>query len=49
MQLLVIDLAQEGGISMLSADTEYPIWTPQHAFEAGNTLWQMLQTHQTEA
>ena len=28
MQFLVIDLAQEEGIPLLSADAEYPIWTP---------------------
>ena len=48
MQLLVVDLAQEEGIPLLSADTEYPIWTPWDAFAAGDTLLRMLQTHQGE-
>ena len=48
MQFLVIDLAQEEGIPLLSADAEYPIWTPLHAFEAADTLLQMLKTHKAE-
>jgi len=46
MQLLVIDLAQEEGIPLLAAEAEYPVWTPLNAFDAADTLWQMLQTHQ---
>ena len=48
MQFLVIDLAQEEGVSLLSAGSEYPIWTPLHAFDAADTLLQMLKTHQAE-
>lgn len=48
MQFLVVDLAQKEGIPLLSADAEYPIWTPLFAFEAADTLLQMLQTHQAE-
>ena len=46
MQFLIIDLAQEEGIPLLAAEAEYPIWTPLNAFEAADTLLQMLQTHQ---
>ena len=46
MQFLVIDLAQEEGVPLLSADAEYPIWTPLYAFDAADTLLQMLQTPQ---
>ena len=46
MQFLVIDLAQEEGVPLLAADAEYPIWTPIDAFEAADTLYQMLQDHQ---
>ena len=46
MQFLIIDLAQEEGIPLFSADAEYPIWTPLNAFDAADTLLQMLQTHQ---
>ena len=48
MQFLVIDLAQEEGIPLLFAEAEYPIWTPLNAFEAADTLLQMLQTPQAE-
>jgi hypothetical protein len=48
MQFLVIDLAQEEGVPLLAADAEYPIWTPLHAFEAADTLLQLLKTHQAE-
>jgi hypothetical protein len=46
MQFLVIDLAHEEGAPLLAADAEYPIWTPLDAFDAAETLLQMLQTHQ---
>lgn len=49
MQFLVIDLAQEEGVPLLAADAEYPIWTPLNAFEAAETLLQMLQVHKVEA
>ena len=48
MQFLVIDLAQEEGIPLLSADAEYPIWTPLNAFDAADALLQMLKTPQAE-
>ena len=46
MQFLVIDLAHEEGIPLLAAEAEYPMWTPLNAFDAADTLLQMLQTHQ---
>ena len=46
MQFLVTELAQEEGINLLSADGEYPIWTPQHAFEAADTLLNALKEEQ---
>ncbi|RME44561.1 MAG: hypothetical protein D6791_12895 [Chloroflexi bacterium] len=49
MHFLVVDLAREEGVTLLAADTEYPIWTPLHAFEAAETLLQMLETHEAEA
>ncbi len=48
MQFLVIDLAQEEGVPLLTADAEYPIWMPLHAFGAAETLLQMLHTPKTE-
>ena len=49
MQFLVIDLAQEEGVPLLAAEAEYPIWTPLNAFDAADTLLQMLQTHQANS
>ncbi|ETW99000.1 MAG: hypothetical protein ETSY1_16625 [Candidatus Entotheonella factor] len=49
MQFLVIDLAQEEGVPLLAADAEYPVWTPLNAFDAADTLLQMLKTHRDEA
>jgi len=48
IQLLHVDLAQEEGIPLLSVDAEYPIWMPLEAFDAADTLLQMLQTNQAE-
>jgi hypothetical protein len=48
MQFLVIDLAQEEGVPLLAADAEYPVWTPLNAFDAADTLLQMLKMHQDE-
>lgn len=48
MQLLVIDLAQEEGVPLLTADAEYPIITPLDAFEAAEVLSQMLKNHEAE-
>jgi hypothetical protein len=47
MQLLVIDLAQEEGISLFEAEAEYPVWTPLNAFDAAETLMQLLQAHKS--
>lgn len=49
MQFLVIDLAQEEGVPLLTAEAEYPIWTPLHSFEAADTLLQMLKDHEAES
>ncbi|MFQ5859375.1 MAG: hypothetical protein ACE5LU_27570 [Anaerolineae bacterium] len=49
MHFLVVVLAQEEEVPLLAADTEYPIWTPLNAFEAAETLLQMLETHKAEA
>jgi hypothetical protein len=45
MQFLVVELAQEEGISLLTAGAEYPIWTPLNAFDAAETLMKMLEKH----
>ena len=49
MQFLVIDLAREEGVPLLTADAEYPIWTPLNAFEAADTLMQLLEQHKVTA
>jgi len=46
MQFLVVELAQEEGVSLLTAGAEYPIWTPLNAFGAAETLMKMLENHQ---
>jgi hypothetical protein len=48
MQFLVIDLAQEEGVPLLTPHAEYPVWTPLNAFDAADTLVQMLKTRQAE-
>lgn len=42
-QLLVVELAQEEGVALLTPDREYPIWTPLNAFGAAATLMKMLE------
>jgi hypothetical protein len=48
MQFLVIDLAQQEGVTLLAADAEYPVWTPLHAYDAADTMLEMLNTHRAE-
>lgn len=49
IQFLVFELAQEEGISLLTAGAEYPIWTPINAFGAADTLMKLLETHKAAA
>jgi hypothetical protein len=49
MQLLVVELAQEEGVSLFTAGASYPIWTPLNAFSAAEILMQMLETHKAAA
>ena len=49
MQFLVADLARDEGVLLLTPDAEYPIWTPLDAFDAADTLFQMLQARQVAA
>ncbi len=42
MQLLVVELAREENVSLLTDGAEYPIYTPLEAFEAGETLLELL-------
>ncbi len=49
MQLLVVELAREDGVALLSPGAEYPIWTPLDAFDAAETLMHMLENHRATA
>lgn len=49
MQFLVFELAQEEGISLLTAGAEYPVWTPINAFGAAETLMKLLENHKAPA
>lgn len=49
MQFLVVDLAQDEGVPLLTAGAEYPIWTPFNAFDAADTLMKMLEEHKAAA
>jgi hypothetical protein len=49
MQLLVVELAREDDVPVLSADAEYPIYTPLHAYDAGDALLVMLEQHRVKA
>lgn len=49
MQLLVIELAHEEGVPLLTADAEYPVYTPLNAFAAGDTLLELLEQHKAAA
>jgi hypothetical protein len=44
IQLLLADLVREEGI-LLASGTEYPVWSPVDATEAGDTLLKMLDEH----
>lgn len=46
IQFLVVELAQEEGVSLLTSGSEYPIWTPFNAFEAADTLMEMLEDYE---
>ena len=45
MQWLVVQLAREDDIPLFSPGAEYSIWTPLNAFDAGETLLQLLNQH----
>ncbi len=45
MQWLVMELAREDDIPLFAPDAEYPVWTPLNAFDAAESLLQMLDNH----
>ncbi len=48
MQFLIIELAREEG-ALLKPDMAYPIWSPYNAFEAANTLLDVLKADKAAA
>ncbi|OQY48378.1 MAG: hypothetical protein B6242_02440 [Anaerolineaceae bacterium 4572_78] len=44
IQFLLFELAKEDDILLSSLNQSYPVWTPYHAFDAGNTLLEVLET-----
>ncbi|MBX3052530.1 MAG: hypothetical protein KF753_13700 [Caldilineaceae bacterium] len=49
MQFLVVELAQEEGVSLFTAGSTYPVWTPLNAFDAAETLMEMLKNQKAAA
>ncbi len=45
MQFLVVELAQEEGVSLFTPGAVYPVWTPLNSFEAADTLLEMLEDY----
>jgi hypothetical protein len=48
VQLLVIDLAREEGVSLFEAGAPYPVWTPYHAYDAAGVLLQALDAERAK-
>lgn len=48
VQFLIHELAKEEGVNLLEIAEEHPIWSPYNAFEAGDTLMEMLSSEQTK-
>jgi hypothetical protein len=43
IQFLVMELAREEGVPLVEMGASYPVWTPQHAFDAAAVLLRELQ------
>jgi hypothetical protein len=43
MQHLANELAREEGVAPVERGAAYPVWTPQHAFEAADVLLKALE------
>ncbi|MCP4698983.1 MAG: hypothetical protein GY862_19345 [Gammaproteobacteria bacterium] len=48
MQFLLMELAEEEGLDLLTANQAYPVWTPLQADSAAETLLQMLAEDKSE-
>lgn len=47
MQVLISQLAREEA-DLIKPDQSYPVWSPYDAFEAANTMLEVLQADKTE-
>jgi hypothetical protein len=45
MQVLISELAQEE-TSLIKPDQSYPVWSPYNAFDAANTILEVLRAAQ---
>ncbi|MEY3221380.1 MAG: hypothetical protein RLZZ203_236 [Cyanobacteriota bacterium] len=47
MQVLISELAQEE-INLIKPDQSYPVWSPYDAFDAANTMLEVLQAAKSQ-
>ena len=47
VQVLISELAQEES-DLIKPDQAYPVWSHYHAFEAANTMLEVLQAAKTQ-
>ncbi|KHG41115.1 MULTISPECIES: hypothetical protein [Aphanizomenon] len=47
MQVLISELAQEE-TNLIKPDKSYPVWSPYDAFEAANTMLEVLQVAKSQ-
>ena len=47
MQVLIFELAQEE-TNLIKPDQSYPIWSPYDAFDAANTMLEVLQAAKSQ-
>ncbi|ALB40845.1 MULTISPECIES: hypothetical protein [unclassified Anabaena] len=47
MQVLISELAQEE-TNLIKPDQSYPVWSPYDAFEAANTMLEVLQAAKSQ-
>jgi hypothetical protein len=49
MQVLVIEIAREEDVPLLSPNMDYPIWSPYNAYEAAATLLNAIENDKAVA
>ncbi|MCG6136910.1 MAG: hypothetical protein MET45_20115 [Nostoc sp. LLA-1] len=47
VQVLISELAQQEA-DLIKSEQSYPVWSPYNAFEAANTMLEVLQTTQNQ-